>query len=183
MSEYYAVARFKNSLAHYGVPGMHWGVRKYMDKNGKMTPKGAKRYGADATKKTSARKMQRDYNNLDKSYANNRAEFIDVKRGREFNMPTLYTMGMNKMTKQERMKVLQKQNEGIKALQKQILKSARKKNYSVQLTPKKRLGSSVRDVEFEMNGGFYAVPHAAEHAADKEKYYNGNKARIRRHKG
>ena len=126
---------------------------------------------------------ERDYNNLDKSYANNRAELIDVKRDRQFNLPTMYTMGMNKMSKQERMKVLQKQSEGIKAIQKQILKSAKKKKYNIQLTPKQRLGSSIRDMEFEANGGFYAVPHATEHALDKEKYYNGNFARIRKCKG
>ena len=180
MNEYYAVVRTTDHIAHYGVPGMRWGVRKYIDKNGKMTSKGMSRYGKNATKKTSARKMQRDYNNLDKSYADNRAEYIDVKRGRQFNMPTAYTMGMNKMTKQQRMKVLKAQSEGIKALQKQIINSAKKKKYDIQLTPKKRLGSSIRDMEYTVNGGIYSVPYAANHATDTEKFYSGKQAKIRK---
>ena len=181
-NEYYAIIRKTgNDVVHYGIPGMHWGVRKYLDKNGKMTPKGLKRYGKNSTKKTSARRMQKDYNRLDRSYANNRAEYIDVERGTEFRMPTLYTKGMNDMSKQQRMKLLKDQSKGIKSLQNQILQSAKKK-YDVQMTPKKRLGSSIRDMEYEMNGGIYAVPHAANHAKDTAKYYNGNEVKIRKRK-
>ena len=32
MSEYYAVVRSNNELAHYGVQGMKWGVRKAVER-------------------------------------------------------------------------------------------------------------------------------------------------------
>lgn len=34
-----------DELYHYGVKGMHWGVRKYQNEDGSYTPAGEKRYG------------------------------------------------------------------------------------------------------------------------------------------
>lgn len=58
-----------NELEHYGIPGMHWGVRRYQNKDGSLTPAGEARYGARA-EGSSARKMTKDFNRLDKGYAN-----------------------------------------------------------------------------------------------------------------
>ena len=35
-------------LVHWGVKGMKWGVRRYQNKDGSLTPKGQKRYARDA---------------------------------------------------------------------------------------------------------------------------------------
>lgn len=34
-----------NTLAHWGVKGMKWGVRRYQNADGSLTPAGKKRYG------------------------------------------------------------------------------------------------------------------------------------------
>ena len=34
----------ENELAHWGIKGMRWGVRRYQNKDGSLTPKGKERY-------------------------------------------------------------------------------------------------------------------------------------------
>lgn len=35
----------QNELYHHGIKGMRWGVRRYQNKDGSLTPQGKKKYG------------------------------------------------------------------------------------------------------------------------------------------
>lgn len=38
---------YKNELTHWGIKGQKWGVRRYQNKDGSLTPAGRKRYDDD----------------------------------------------------------------------------------------------------------------------------------------
>ena len=54
----------KDELAHYGILGMKWGVRRYQNKDGSLTAAGKKRYNRDeqkiVKKKPSVKEMSDD---------------------------------------------------------------------------------------------------------------------------
>lgn len=51
-------------LMHFGISGMHWGVRRYQNYDRTLTEEGKKRYGAEGS--ASANKTKRDLNRIDR---------------------------------------------------------------------------------------------------------------------
>lgn len=50
-----------NQLAHYGILGMKWGIRRYQNKDGTLTPAGKKRYSeSDDYKNAHSKKSVRE---------------------------------------------------------------------------------------------------------------------------
>ena len=86
MGEYYAVIRSPDFIAHYGIKGMKWGVRKFVkDKHANPSDKFNSLYGDKATKTVGPRTMQRHFNAIDKSTAN----IIAKKRAKEIEFGDL----------------------------------------------------------------------------------------------
>lgn len=73
MSNYVIVG---GELYHHGVKGMHWGIRRYQNKDGSLTPAGKKRYADDPglkkvdSAKADLKAAKREYNKAANRYSN-----------------------------------------------------------------------------------------------------------------
>ena len=75
----------ENELVHWGIKGMRWGVRRYQNKDGTLTPAGRKRYENELSKLKeqervikNQKKTQAKFNELDKK----RKQLDDLKKGK-----------------------------------------------------------------------------------------------------
>ena len=155
-------------LEHHGIRGMKWGVRRYQNEDGSLTTAGKQRYGmneGEGQRKTSARKMQRDANNLDRGYANVAAEKQAANNqlnkrlrktisysqkkgyGPDFQSHRDSDKKLNRLmskTEKSLKKTLQsvKQMKEIEALQYKIIAKAANNGYTVKSKPVVRLGNT-----------------------------------------
>ena len=75
----------ENELEHWGIKGMRWGIRRYQNKDGTLTPAGRKRYENELAKLKeqervikNQKKSQAKFDELDKK----RKQLDDLKKGK-----------------------------------------------------------------------------------------------------
>ena len=73
---------YNDYLVHWGIKGMKWGVRRYQNKDGTLTPAGKKRYDRDVAENNAKKKDNRI--NIDPAKPDvNRWVKEDLKRAKQ----------------------------------------------------------------------------------------------------
>ena len=132
---------------------MKWGVRRYQNKDGSLTPRGEKRYGSSGTG-ASARRMTKDFNRLDQGYANaEKRRNVYANKARRSTLKANRGSNSEKRVKKLREKALKyglkageanKQKQAIENLQWKIIGQAAKKGYTTSSKPVTRSGKMGR---------------------------------------
>lgn len=82
----------ENSLTHYGIKGMKWGVRRYQNKDGSLTAKGKQRYSSDyesahskkSVKEMSDKELKERLNRLNMEAQYKKLQSGKVSKGKKF---------------------------------------------------------------------------------------------------
>ena len=80
------IVRYSDELYHYGIKGQKWGIRRYQNEDGSLTPEGRKRYGSSDSK-TMRKDIRREYKK-----ENQKARYLMDEASR-------YAGGLNKATR------------------------------------------------------------------------------------
>ena len=78
----------QDELYHFGTKGMHWGVRKYQNSDGSLTPAGLKRYSDSGVSEAKAKykSAKKEYNkSFNKAYARAISGYSPIKKHRQAN--------------------------------------------------------------------------------------------------
>lgn len=87
MTPYFQVENDDTVLVHYGIKGMKWGVRRYQNKDGSLTPAGKRRVSKEYTKrmKRANSYAKRTHNKRWLKSYNKAANYINTGGMEEFN--------------------------------------------------------------------------------------------------
>lgn len=133
-------------LYHFGIKGMKWGVRRYQNKNGSLTPAGKKRYSDDPeikALKSDTREAKKNMKVAEKAYnkALNRASYVPTsKRIRE-------TLRKHLRLIPNPRQYIRIQNSSIRPIKRLLVLEIRELNSAINLNIVGSLKSSTRNSE------------------------------------
>lgn len=169
----------QDELEHHGIKGMAWGVRRYQNEDGSLTPAGRERYGVEATKNTSAIKMAKDFNRLDKGYANVVADhkmYADQtayysrkanKAKRRLNEKKAQKLFAKALKAGQKAALTNQQKKAIESLQWKIIGKAASSGYTTSAEAVKRTGvNRYGRVMSKISGPFGAASYKAANSMD-----------------
>lgn len=70
-------------LYHFGIKGMKWGIRRFQNRDGTLTPQGKNRYQKDV-KRMSDRELRRAVNRLEMERKYTQLAKSDINRGKKY---------------------------------------------------------------------------------------------------
>ena len=125
----------ESDLRHYGITGMKWGVRRYQNEDGSLTPDGKARYGSKDTGKNprprNQRRIEQEYETLKKfTRSDETKEALEREKQRELDrartaphravrfgikagLAVLAYVGMKKLQDIRQDQIYRKQNEAV----------------------------------------------------------------------
>lgn len=71
---------YQDELAHYGIAGMKWGIRRYQNPDGTLTPAGRRRYGTAENLERGMTKKQAAVHDTEKQAAINSGKTSEVQK-------------------------------------------------------------------------------------------------------
>ena len=85
--DYYIYPMSNGTLCHHGIKGMKWGIRRYQNKDGSLTPAGQKRVEKDYRKTSNkvTEKLKRNYQNMYIDSYNKTADYFNSGGIEKFN--------------------------------------------------------------------------------------------------
>lgn len=130
-----------NYLAHHGILGQKWGVRRYQNTDGSLTEAGKKRYGAESVDKiATAKGLTNRLNDIDKAKARNYKK-MGKYISKETSRTTIWQTEYAKKVK-EAQEYIDKGNKEVESL----LNKASSEGYSIKSSKTRRLTSSGAEI-------------------------------------
>ncbi len=124
--------RCEEVLAHHGVKGMHWGIRRYQNPDGSLTEAGRKKYG---------KKIQSDLRKAEKRYIKERKKYQnEVRRANRIVRDTQIDFN-DTNDLHNPYSVANKRKNNVKVIESEInriIKEAENAGYAVDSIPKRK---------------------------------------------
>ena len=165
ISIYYAINQ--NELYHHGIKGMKWGVRRYRNEDGSLTPAGKKRYDRDVQENLGKKKENR----IDTSRPDpNRWAREDLSRSKELvDTSSDVIKQLQKIERdtasKSRKEVLDLSNMSDQELRSKINRAMLEKQYNdlfaPEIKPKVSKGREITKSILETTGGVLAIGSSA----------------------